>query len=79
MGHEVHSRKVGKCIAIPERNGAALLDSQIEDLELSSANACKHIAHSVVVAELGVLIGEPGVAGLLRPKARLFLSKCGSV
>ena len=72
LGHERDAGKVGESIAIAEGDGAALLDAEIEDFKLAAADPREHVAHAVVVAELGVFVGNAGIAGLLGPEARLF-------
>src|ERR1019366_7623890 len=71
LRHERDPRKVGEGIAIAERDGPALLDTKVEDFKLPPSDPCQHIAHAVVVAKLGVLVPEGGVAGLLGPVTRL--------
>ena len=71
LGHERDAGDAGKGIAIAEGDSPALADTQIEDFELAAPDAGEDVAHTVVVPEFGVFVGEAGVAGLLRPEARL--------
>ena len=44
----------------------------VEHFKLASSDAGEHVAHAVVVAKFGVFVGDAGIAGLLRPEARLI-------
>src|ERR1039457_3870616 len=72
LGRERDAGEVGEGIAVAKSDGAALLNAEVEDFELAAADAGEHVAHAVVVAELGVFVSEAGIAGLLRPESRLF-------
>ena len=71
LRHKGHTGEVSECIAVVECNCAPLPDAQIENFELPSSNASQYIAQPVVVAYLGMFVGETGIARLGGPEACL--------
>src|ERR1039458_50294 len=70
LWHKRDTGQVGKGLTIAEGNGTSLVNTKGEDLKLAATDAREHVAHAVVVAELGGLVGDAWVAGLLGPEAR---------
>src|SRR5437879_5028741 len=72
LRHERYAGNIGKSIPVAEGDGPALLDPQIEDSELPSADTRQDITHPVVVPNFGMLISDPWIASLRRPESGFF-------
>src|SRR5262249_41825042 len=72
LGHQSHTRDIGKSVAITERDGAAHVDSAVENPKLAASDAGQYVAEPVVVSNFGVLVSETGIARLGGPEAGLF-------
>jgi hypothetical protein len=77
LRHEGDAREVGEGVAVREGHLAAPRDPLVEHLELPPPDAREHVGQAVVVAHVGVLVGDARVARLLRPEAGL-LTHAGS-
>ena len=66
------TRQIGERVAIAERDGPPPGHPVVEHLQLPSPDAGQHVAHAVVVAHLGVVVGPAGIARLGGPEPRLL-------
>ena len=70
LGHELETVEVRERVAGRQtRSLAAASDSVRQDMELTSSNPRKHVAHPIVVSQLGMFIRDPGIPCLGRPEA----------
>jgi hypothetical protein len=72
LRHHGDPGEIGEGAPVSERDGATLTDALLQPPQLPPPYAGEDVAHAVVVAELGVLVGEPRIARLLRPETRLL-------
>ena len=71
LGHQRDAGQVGERVAISKGDCPPLAYPLGKHLELPAPDAGEHVRHPVVVAELGMLVRDAGVARLGRPEARL--------
>ena len=72
LRHRCNARKTLECSLILERNGAALRNATVQNLQLTPRNARQNIAESIVIAQFGVQVPRGWIARLLRPEACLL-------
>ena len=70
LRHQRETRQVGEGVAIAERDRPPPRHPVVEHLQLPPSNASQQVTHAVVVAHLGVLIGQAGIARLGGPEPR---------
>src|SRR5579863_419572 len=71
LRHWRNTRKVSQCFSVSVGNRAALLNTQIENFELSAPNSRKYVAHAVIETDFRMFICNARIARLCSPKTRL--------
>src|SRR5438045_7873576 len=64
---ERDARDIGQRFTISFGDSLTLANSLVEHLELTAPNTREHVAHPIVVTELGVLVFDLRFLGLRRP------------
>src|SRR5229473_3935342 len=70
LWHRLDAGQAGQCLTVSREHGSTLLYALGEHPQLPTSDRCQHVAEAIVVAELGVFVGNSRVARLSRPEAR---------
>src|SRR5579871_824343 len=66
-GEQLDPLDIGECGTVAQSHSPALLNALVEKFHLTSADASQNVAHRVVVPEIGMLKGAPGITRLTGP------------
>src|SRR6266849_4105198 len=69
LRHRLDAGQVGQCLAVSREHGSTLLYPLGKHPQLPTSDRCQYVAEAIIVAKLGVFVGDPGVARLSRPEA----------
>ena len=72
LRHQRDSRNVRERVPIVERDLPPATDPIVEDEQLPASDSSEHVAETIVVAHLAVLVTDPRITRLRRPEARLL-------
>src|SRR5581483_3211035 len=64
LRHAGDARHFTKSVRVARRDSTPLFHTLLENLKLSPADSREHVAHPVVISELGVFVSDPRISRL---------------